>query len=123
MAYTLQEKRAFAEHWIAAWNDRDLDRIVSHYADAVEFEAATVVRRWQRSDGRLHGIAELREHFRIGLELVPNLHFSLEEILDAPSGYAVLYRRENGNRVLDAVELDANGKAIRVTAFYLTDQS
>jgi len=31
----------------------------------------------------------------------------------------VLYRRENGNRVLDVVELNPEGKAQRVKAFYL----
>jgi hypothetical protein len=32
------------------------------------------------------------------------------------------YRRENGNRVLDVVELDEHGRAARVRAFYEQDQ-
>jgi ketosteroid isomerase-like protein len=115
--------RALAEQWIAAWNARDLGRIMDHYASDVEFEANTVVRRWQKADGKLRGLAELREHFRLGLELVHNLHFELEDMFSAPSGYAVLYRRENGNRVLDVVELDDEGKARRVKAFYAAEQN
>jgi hypothetical protein len=114
--------RALAEQWMAAWNAGDLGRIMDHYAADVEFEANTVVRRWQKADGKLLGLAELREHFRLGLELVPNLHFELEDMFSAPSGYAVLYRRENGNRVLDVVELDHEGKARRVKAFYAAEQ-
>jgi hypothetical protein len=116
------QRRGLAEHWIEAWNAHDLDRIIDHYAADVEFEADTVVRRWQKPDGLLRGIAELRAHFRLGLELAPALHFELEEVFSAPSGYAVLYRRENANRVLDVVELNPEGKAQRVKAFYLNVQ-
>ena len=123
MPHTIAEMRALAEQWIAAWNARDLGRIMDHYAADVEFEANTVVRRWQKADGKLRGLAELREHFRLGLELVPNLHFELEDMFSAPSGYAALYRRENGNRVLDVVELDHEGKARRVKAFYAAEQN
>jgi ketosteroid isomerase-like protein len=108
--------------WIESWNAHDLDGIMAHYADDVVFEASTVVSRWNRPDGCLHGAAELREHFRRGLELAPSLHFELEEVLTAPSGYAALYRRDNGNRVLDVVELNGQAKAIAVKAFYLEAQ-
>ena len=116
------QKRQLAQHWIEAWNAHDLDRIMEHYAADVEFEANTVVRRWHKPDGILRGVAELREHFRLGLELAPALRFELEDVFSAPSGYAVLYRRENGNRVLDVVELNPDDLAQRVKAFYLGDQ-
>jgi hypothetical protein len=123
MPFTVAEKRAFAQHWVEAWNRRDLNQILEHYAADVEFEADTVVRRWQKPDGKLKGLTELREHFRLGLELAPNLHFEIEDVFASPSGYAVLYNRENGNRVLDAVELNLEGKASRVKAFYLAFQN
>ena len=112
------QRGQLAQHWIDAWNAHELDRIMEHYAVDVEFEANTVVRRWQKPDGILRGIVELREHFRLGLELAPDLRFELEDVFSAPSGYAVLYRRENANRVLDVVELNPEGKAQRVKAFY-----
>jgi len=118
MSLTNAELRSLAEHWIAAWNEHDLDRIMEHYSNDIEFEANTVVRRWQKPDGTLRGIAELRAHFRLGLQLAPELKFTLEDVFSAPSGYAVLYQRENGNRVLDVVELNAEQKAVRVKAFY-----
>ena len=112
-----------AESWIAAWNAHDLELILSHYADDVELQANTVARRWGREDGRLRGKEELRQHFRKGLELAPNLHFDLEDVFTSPGGYAVLYRRENGNRVIDAVVLNAQGKAQTVRAFYVDNQA
>jgi hypothetical protein len=117
-----KELQSLVEDWIDAWNSRDLDRIMGHYADGVVFEANTVVRRWNRPDGTLRGIDELREHFRRGLELAPKIHFELEEVFSAPSGYAALYRRDNGNRVLDVVELNREGKAKQVKAYYQGEQ-
>jgi ketosteroid isomerase-like protein len=115
-------KEEIVNNWLDAWNHHDLDRIMEHYADNIEFTAQTVVTRWARADGKLKGKNELRSHFSKGLALAPDIHFTLEEILSAPSGYAVLYRRENGNRVLDTVELDDSGLAIKVTAYYLHQQ-
>jgi len=115
--------RALASAWIDSWNRHDLGSIMAHYSDDVVFEANTVVARWNRPDGLLKGAAELREHFRRGLELAPSLRFELETVFTAPSGYAALYRRDNGNRVLDVVELDDRNKAIRVKAFYLEAQA
>jgi hypothetical protein len=39
-------------------------------------------------------------------------------LLSSPAGCALLYRRENVNRVLDVAELDEHGRAARVRAFY-----
>jgi hypothetical protein len=116
------KSRAHADVWLAAWNAHDLDAIMACYSDEVEFVASTVVRRWDRSDGRLRGKTELRRHFELGLSLAPNLVFTEEALLTRPGGYALLYRRENGNRVLDVVELDQAGHAGRVQAFYEHEQ-
>ena len=110
--------RAHADAWLAAWQARDLDAIMACYADDVDFAASTVASRWDRPDGRLRGKAELRRHFERGLELAPDLTFTEESLMAGPGGYALLYRRENGNRVLDVVELDKDGRAARVRAFY-----
>jgi hypothetical protein len=117
------DAREHADRWLAAWNARDLDAIMDCYAEDVDFVASTVVSRWDRPDGRLHGAAELRRHFQKGLELAPELRFSEEALMTTPGGYALLYRRENDNRVLDAVELDASGRAKRVRAYYAERQA
>ncbi len=95
---TEKDLRSLVEDWIEAWNAKDLNRIMRHYASSVVFEANTVVRRWSRPDGILRGADELREHFRMGLEIAPTLRFELEEGFTAPSGYAALYRRDKALR-------------------------
>ncbi|MFB4301085.1 nuclear transport factor 2 family protein [Actinomadura sp. NTSP31] len=110
--------RAHADQWLAGWEARDLDAVMACYSEDVDFVASTVVTRWDRPDGQLRGKAELRRHFERGLELAPELRFIEEAFLTSPGGYALLYRRENGNRALDVVELDQHGQAARVRAFY-----
>ena len=101
---------------MSAWNDHDLDRIAQHYADDVVLYAETVVTRWGRPDGCLRGKDEVVEHFRRGLELAPDLHFYLEAVLGSPDGFAVVYERENGHLVCDAVVVndEGRGKEVRV---------
>jgi ketosteroid isomerase-like protein len=113
---------AHVEAWMAAWNSHDLDRIMSHYAEDIVFEAQTAARRWNLPDGRIIGKEMLRQHFALGLELSPKLRFTLEDVFLSPSGYAILYYRENGNRVIDAVTLDGNGRACKVIAYYKSMQ-
>jgi hypothetical protein len=54
--------------------------------------------------------------------MAPGLTFTEEAFLVGPAGYALLYRRENGNRVLDVVELNPAGEAAKVRAFYENPQ-
>jgi len=120
--YTMDRNEIIAD-WLDAWNCHDIDRIMAHYAEEIEFTAQTVVARWGKADGKLVGKAELRKHFAKGLELAPEIHFEMDQILWSPNGYAVLYHRENNNQVLDAVELNAEGLAVKVTAYYLKVQA
>ena len=48
-----------------------------------------------------------------GLELAPNLALTEESLLVGPGGFALLYRREDGHRAIEAVELDDSGLAKR----------
>ena len=101
--------RRHADSWLAAWNAHDLDAIMSCYSEGCGLcRGPTVIQRWGRYDGRLQGRTELRRHFELGLELAPHLTFTEEAFLSSPVGYALLYRRENNNRVLDVVELNAD---------------
>jgi hypothetical protein len=106
-----------AKDWCDAWNRRDLDAIMLHYADDVEFSSPTVVKRWAIADGWLRGKTNLRENFAIGSS-VPNLHFELIDVLFGVNSICIVYRRETGVLVTDFVELDEDGRHRRVVACY-----
>lgn len=109
--------RASAQAWCDAWNRRDLDAIMQHYAEDVAFSSPTVIQRWGTPDGWLHGRDRLRAHFEIGLR-TPNLSFSLVDVLLGAGAMCVLYLREAGILVTDLVELDDEGRGRRVVACY-----
>jgi len=111
---------AHAHAWIDAWNRRDLDAILAHYAADVRFAAPTVATRWGRPDGVLHGTGELRRHVARGLENAPSLRFELIDVLFSVGGMAILYRRETGATAIDVVTLDAHGRAVAVVVYYTT---
>lgn len=113
----IERARAAAADWCDAWNRRDLDAIMSHYAEDVALSSPLVVKRWGIADGWLRGKARVRENFAIGVQ-APGLRFDLVDVLAGVGAMCVVYRRETGALVVDAVELDANGKAKRVIACY-----
>jgi hypothetical protein len=76
--------------------------------------------RWERADGTLNGLDEIREHFRRGLEAAPNLRFDLVDVLAGVGSAAILYRRETGALVSDIVQFDGDGKIASAEAVYST---
>ena len=116
-AMLVDEAWKAARDWCDAWNRRDLDAIMDHYSDDVEFSSPTVIKRWGIADGWLRGKAKVRENFAMGVK-VSNLRFELVDVLLGVNAMCVVYRRESGALVTDLVELDDNGKGRRVIACY-----
>ena len=108
----------FAAAWVAAWNRRDLDAILEHYADDVVLTSPLVARRFARADGTLRGRDELREYVAVGLDSAPHLRIEPHHTLVGVDGVTVVYTRENGALVAEVMILDAQGKVRRARAFY-----
>ncbi len=113
--------RQYADRWLEAWNAHDLDAIVACYAEDVDFAIPAVL--GDAAEGRIGGREALRDHFRHGLELAPNLTVTEESLLEGPGGFALLYRREDGHRAIEAVELDESGQVARARVYYEREQS
>jgi hypothetical protein len=70
--------RAWAQSWVAAWNARDIDAIVSHVTDDIVYD-----------DPGMYGeLVEGRDHFRANIEMVfrgfPDLKF-------VPSDWPIMF--------------------------------
>ena len=87
---------AFAREWIAAWNHRDLDRILAHYHDDVTFSSPLIVRFDVDATGTLHGKPRLRDYFAGALERSPNLRFTLRQTFVGVDSLALLYDTHRG---------------------------
>jgi len=100
-----------------AWNRRDLEAIMMHYADDVALSSPAVVTRMGRADGWLHGKAKVREYFAGGLQ-APGLHFELLDVLVGVNAICMIFRRETGATVCDLFELDDRDRVTRLLACY-----
>jgi ketosteroid isomerase-like protein len=57
-----EQAREIASDWIRAWNARDLEGILAHYADDIHFSSPTVITRFREPSGVLVGKQQLRAH-------------------------------------------------------------
>jgi ketosteroid isomerase-like protein len=112
----MEDARAFAEEWIAAWNAHDLDRILSHYAEDVVFLSPNALRRV--GTGRVQGIDALRAYWSEALAAQPQLSFEFHQVLAGYDSLTILYRNHLGGESAESFEFGADGKVVRSLACY-----
>lgn len=115
---TEQETQEFARQWIASWNSHDLTAIMSHYEADVVLVSPAAARIMDDPSGTVAGNAALRNYFQRGLELYPNLHFELLDVMYGLSSIVLCYKNQKGTRTAEFMEFGKNGKIIRVVANY-----
>ncbi|QYK54325.1 MAG: nuclear transport factor 2 family protein [Fimbriimonadaceae bacterium] len=105
--------KEFAENWIADWNSRDLDRVLSHYAEEIVFTSPRALARLPKTEGTIRGIEQLRDYWAPLAEIRPNLKFSLKAVLETVNGCTVLYTDESSLLVAETMLFGADGKVIQ----------
>jgi ketosteroid isomerase-like protein len=106
--------RAFAAEWIAAWNAHDLDRILSHYADEVEFRSRKAARLV--GNGTVTGKDALRAYWARALETQPDLRFELGTVYVGHEGLSFTYRNHRGVEATETFQFGNDGRVMRSAA-------
>ena len=117
----LTRAREIAEEWLSAWNAHDLERVLSHYADALEFVSPLVIRRLDRKDGMIRSKRELRDYFAQSLGPNSDLRFDLIDVLAGVSSVGLVYRNHRGQTVAETMVLNGDGKVTRVFVHHRGD--
>ncbi|MGA3026811.1 MAG: nuclear transport factor 2 family protein [Bryobacteraceae bacterium] len=116
---TQSEALAWANRWIANWNRRDVDSVLAHFANNVEFTSPRAVAIMGKA--RLSGKRELAEYWTRALAAIGSLHFTLDHVITDGDRLGITYTSEtNGNR-LRACELlvfDDSGRVCGGEAMY-----
>lgn len=115
---TKDEAWDLANHWTAAWNNHDLDAVMTHYEDEVELTSPVAAQLLGTAEGKVAGRANLRAYFQRGLQAYPELHFQLVDVLWGLNSLVLYYTNQKGTRTAEFMELTANRKVIRVVANY-----
>jgi len=116
------EPQAIAQlgkEWVAAWNARDLERVLALYADDAEMTSDRIPAFGFDPSGTLRGKDRLRAYWGKGLELLPNLHFTLIDLYVSPDSLVVFYSNERGARICEYLRLNADGKIRQGSANHL----
>ncbi len=111
---TKAEAQALAREWIEAFNDHDLERILSHYADSADLKSLLVTKLLGDPTGTVRGKPALRSYFAKGLAAAPDLRFELLDVFAGVSSVAVYLRSSVRGLQLEVMELDTDGRIARV---------
>jgi len=121
MQMTYDSMMAFAEAWIAAWNRRDVDAVLAHFAEEAQF-VSPVARNFV---GRpvLQSKQELAAYWRAALTRIATLEFTLDHAAwdERRRELNVVYEANlNGERkrACEIMQFDASGRQIRGEALY-----
>jgi ketosteroid isomerase-like protein len=114
----VQIANRFAEAWIRAWNNHDLDEILAHYADEPQFYSPFIPLLKFNEEGVITNKKDLRKYFETGLSTYPDLHFQLHNCLVGTNTLVLYYTSVDGRLAAEVFELNEQGKAIKVYCNY-----
>jgi ketosteroid isomerase-like protein len=110
----------FGKEWLKAWNDRDLEAILSHYADDVEMRSPLVVHLLGDPAGSVRGKSSLRHYFETVIRTYPaepGTGLELLGVYQGVSSMIVFFQAKDG-RAAEMMELTEDGKIRRAVAHF-----
>jgi len=118
---TAEQAQAYARRWIAAWNDEDIEAVLSDFAEAAEFtspRAATTV-----GGATVQGKAALRAYWQAAMAPVETLTFTLDHAAWDPAAaeLAIVYTAAidgQRTRTLELLRFGAGGQVVRGEVFH-----
>ena len=116
----LEFAQEFTADWIESWNSHDIDRIISHYSEELEFKSPLIVERYSEPSGTIHNREKLREYFLIGLTKNPELAFRLRQILLGVNGLTIYYENARGGLTAEYFEFNNENKVCKSVSCYST---
>lgn len=118
MPVTAEFARAFARDWTQAWNDHDLDAILEHYAEDVDFHSPRIRLVLGREADRVVGKAALRVYWSRALEMSRELFFEVETVLAGSDAITIVYTNHRSQTVAETFVFNAEGKVRTSVACY-----
>ncbi|HWV13869.1 MAG TPA: nuclear transport factor 2 family protein [Cellvibrio sp.] len=118
---TLLDKESallFANEWVTAWNQHDIERILSHYSDDVRVFSPLIVERMGLPEGYLQGKAALRDYWKPSFSLTPPLCFRLIDIFLGVNSVAILYENIGRRLVVENFTINQDMKVSSVTVHW-----
>ncbi len=106
------DAQAFADDWVRAWNAHDVEAVLAHFHDDVEFTSPVAARVLPDSKGVVRGKDALRHYWTTALTMLPDLHFDVIGVYQGESTLVINYRNHRGELVNEVLTFD--GALVRV---------
>ena len=121
MQMTYDGMMRFAEDWVAAWNRRDVDAVLAHFAEDAQFTSPIAHKLVGRSV--LRDKQELAAYWHTGLTHIATIEFRLDHAAwDHQRRELVVIYEANLNgerkRACEIMRFDAAGRQIAGEAMY-----
>lgn len=118
---TQDEARVFANDWAAAWNDRAVERVLSHFDENIAFTSPTALA--VVGVATVTGKQALREYWNTALARITSLRFAVDRVVwDPGTGeLAIIYDSEIGGRrrrTSENLTFGPNGLVVRAEVFH-----
>ena len=114
--YDTARLSTLGQEWIAAWNARDLERVLTLYADDFEMTSEYIHAMGFDASGTLRGKDQVRNYWATALAGLPELHFELIDLFTSPDSLTVYYQNERGSKMCEYLRLNAQGKIAQGSA-------
>ena len=109
---SLPDPVEFGAAWEAAWNAHDLDAVLAHFHDDAVFTSPVASRILPDGGGVVRGMDQLRAYWAEALRLLPDLHFTVEDVYAGLSVLVLQYRNQHGERRDEILVFDDDGLVI-----------
>lgn len=109
---------AFARDWLSAWNDREIERILSHYSEEIIFHSPRIARVLGKDVMSVFGKRALRDYWTKALALAPQLFFEMDDILVGSDAMTILYTNHREEQVAETFVFGPAGLVVRSVAAY-----
>jgi hypothetical protein len=108
----------FARHWVKAWNGRDLELLLAHYAEDVEITSPLIAEVTGDPRNSLRGKPAIAAYWREALTRFPDLRFELSGVCSLLDGLAIHFRTTRGRPACEVLTLDS-GRFVTSAAHYI----
>jgi hypothetical protein len=113
-----REYEAFADVWLQAWNDRDVEGILTHYTDDIELRSPMAAHLLGDTSGIVAGKLLLRDYITTVFKAFPDAsRLSLLGVCQGVRSVVVLFRFDGGEGA-ELMELTESAKVRRAIAHF-----
>ena len=118
---TGDEARGFAAQWAEAWNSRNIEQVLAHFHDEVEFTSPTALAAM--GIPTVQGKGALREYWTKALVRLASLRFTVDRVVWDPGSreLAIIYTSETdgkAKRVSENLRFNAAGQVVVAEVFH-----